>query len=247
MKIFLITGGDSTLAKYFKLLYPEKSILLSKKQCNVTLKNSINQAFKKYNFTHVINTAAITDVELCEKKPLKCFSVNAYGVNLLNEACIKYKKKLIHISSDYAVNPVNIYGWSKYFSEKIMSNRFLVIRTNFYSKKTYLVKILINKPVSAYQNVYFNPLSINELVKQIYKLSDCRGIKNIFSNKKISNYQFAKYLYKVFRLKNQKLIKKAQFKNNKNNAFRPLTSFIKSDIKIDILDDINEFKAYNKI
>ena len=247
MKSFLIVGGDSTLAKCFKYYFSKKSILLSKQQCNITLKDSIKQAFEQYNFTHVINTAAITDIELCEKKPLKCFSVNAYGVNLLNEACIKYKKKLIHISSDYAVNPVNIYGWSKYFSEKLVSRKFLIIRTNFYSEKSYLIKILINKPVFAFQNVYFNPLSINELVKQIYKLSDSYGIKNMFSNKKISYFQFAKYLHEVFRLKNQKLIIKKQFKNNKKNAFRPLTSFIKSDIKIDILDDINKFKAYNKI
>jgi len=244
MKKFLIMGGNSTLAKCFKLFYPEKSILLSKKQCNITLKDSIKQAFKKYNFTHVINTAAITDIELCEKKPLKCISVNAYGVSLLNEACLKYKKKLIHISSNYAVNPVNIYGWSKYFSEKVVSHKYLVIRTSFYSKKTYLVKILTNKHLSAYQNVYFNPISINELVKQIYKLCDYYGIVNIFSSKKISNYQFAKYLYKVFRLNNQKKIKKKRFKNNKNNAFRPLNSYIKSDIEIDILDDLKEFKTH---
>ena len=75
----------------------------------------------------VINTAAYTDVEGCEKNIEHVFRVNAQGVKNVAEACRETGSKIVHISTDYIFDgtkrapyneddktgPLNVYGKSK--------------------------------------------------------------------------------------------------------------------------------------
>ena len=137
---YLIIGGESRLAQCFFELYKKECWRLNKKECDITSLESVQKNIEKYPCRYVLNCAAITDIEKCEKDTELCFKVNVFGVFILNKICLQSGRKLIQLSSDYAVNPVNNYGWSKYLSEKFIHEKFLIIRTNFFDKSNFIVK-----------------------------------------------------------------------------------------------------------
>lgn len=245
MKQFLILGGESRLARCFKSLYSNDCVVLNKNQCDITEPPSLENIIKNINCFYVLNCAAVTDTDECEKNPLHCFSVNVIAVYYLNKLCLKYKKKLIHISSNATTNPSNMYGWSKFLSEKMVHPHALIIRTDFYDRDTYIVKNLMQqKPTKAYSNVYFNPISANHLAYQIYTHKNSSGIINIFTNKKISFFEFAQEFCDVFGLDKPRLVKSMKFKNTSNHTPRPLNLFVKSTINRSIIEDLIDFKQY---
>ena len=82
----------------------------------------------------IINTAAITNVDYCEKFEKNAFDVNVTGTKNIAKIAEKLGSKLIHISTDavfsgnkkfYAEedrpNPISVYGKTKLESEKIIS------------------------------------------------------------------------------------------------------------------------------
>ena len=82
----------------------------------------------------IINTAAITNVDYCEKFERNAFNVNVTGTKNIAEIAEKLGSKLIHISTDAVFsgskkfyveedkpNPISVYGKTKLESEKIVS------------------------------------------------------------------------------------------------------------------------------
>ena len=82
----------------------------------------------------IINTAAITNVDYCEKFERNAFDVNVTGTKNIAEIAEKLGSKLIHISTDAVFsgskkiyveedepNPISVYGKAKLESEKIVS------------------------------------------------------------------------------------------------------------------------------
>ena len=82
----------------------------------------------------IINTAAITNVDYCEKFERNAFDVNVTGTKNIAEIAEKLGVKLIHISTDAVFsgdkkiyleedepNPISVYGKTKLESEKIVS------------------------------------------------------------------------------------------------------------------------------
>lgn len=245
MAKYMILGGNSTLASFFLDKYSNESESFTKKECDITNLKNLDLILEKSKSEYVINCAALTDMKFCEKNPVKCFEVNSLGVLNLSKLCNKYNKKLIHFSSDYAVNPVNIYGYSKYYSEKLVNlNKDLVIRTSFYSPKYFIINSLIaskaSKVTPCYKNMFFNPISVTRLVDEIYKNKDRSGIINIFSDQKISKFVFAKMFAKTFKI-NKKLINPVDFIQKPDDIRLPLNSFVKSDIKINLEEDLSNF------
>jgi dTDP-4-dehydrorhamnose reductase len=245
MKKFLILGGDSVLAKNFQGNYSAECVVLNKIECDITNAKALEGVIKKTKCKYILNCAAITDIEYCETNPKKCFDVNSIAVYQLSRLCHKYNRKLIHFSSDYAINPVNVYGHSKFVSEKSVDPlNTLTIRTSFYSPDYYIIKsLLANKKTQVYKNMYFNPVSVTRLVKEIYKNKDRRGLLNIFTDRKISKYDFAKKVIEIFNL-DKKLIRPETYTKDQRHAQRPLDSFVKSDVKISLDEDLSVFKCF---
>lgn len=242
MAKYMILGGNSTLASFFLDKYSKESESFTKKECDITDFKKLDKILKKSKSEYVINCAALTDIKFTEKNPVKCFEVNSLGLKNISELCHKYEKKLIHFSSDYAVNPINIYGYSKYYSEKLIDlKRDLVIRTSFYSPKYFIIKsLLTGNSTTCYKNMFFNPISVTRLVEEIYKNKDKTGIINIFSDKKISKLNFAKMFAKTFKI-DEKLIEPVDFIQKPDEIKLPLNSFVKSDITINLEEDLSNF------
>jgi UDP-N-acetylglucosamine 4,6-dehydratase len=83
----------------------------------------------------VIHAAAMKRVEACEYNPFEAIQTNIVGTqNIINASIDCGVERVIAISSDKAVNPVNLYGATKLCQEKI------VVQSNSYvgPKKTRL-------------------------------------------------------------------------------------------------------------
>jgi UDP-N-acetylglucosamine 4,6-dehydratase/5-epimerase len=76
----------------------------------------------------VVHAAALKQVPACEYNPFEAILTNVIGAkNVIDAAIDRAVKKVLAISTDKAVNPVNLYGASKLCAEK------LFVHGNFYS------------------------------------------------------------------------------------------------------------------
>ena len=68
----------------------------------------------------VVHAAALKQVPACEYNPFEAVKTNIHGAqNIIDAAIDAGVKKVIALSSDTAVNPVNLYGATKLCSDKI--------------------------------------------------------------------------------------------------------------------------------
>lgn len=148
----LITGCNGFLARHLvKLLQSHNYQVLLCSKSELKIKNLPPQFFfQKLDITHteaienvvsqfqphyIINTAAITSVEVCERNPDLCFQTNVQAVENLALAAKKHNSFLLHYSTDFIFDgqqgpyneedlphPLNAYGNSKLSSEKILKN-----------------------------------------------------------------------------------------------------------------------------
>ncbi len=142
-KTILITGGTGSFGhacvSYFLKNYKCKKIIIfsrdEMKQYNMEKLYSSNKnlrffigdirdlerlklAFKGVDF--VIHAAALKHVPIAEYNPLECIKTNIYGSrNIVTAALEAQVKKVIALSTDKAVNPINLYGATKLCAEKV--------------------------------------------------------------------------------------------------------------------------------
>ena len=176
-KTILVTGGTGTFGRAFvkKLLsIPEikKVIIFSRDEFKQSvMQNEIKDGRMRYflgdirDFPRlerafngvdiVVHAAALKQVPALEYNPLEAIKTNVLGTqNVVDAALNNNVGKVIFISSDKAVQPVNLYGASKLCAERI------VISANAYrgeNKKTMF-------SVVRYGNVIGSRGSIVELV-----------------------------------------------------------------------------------
>ena len=85
---------------------------------DVRSKNSIDQAM--YGVDYVFHAAALKQVPSCEFYPMEAVKTNIIGTeNMLNSAINNNVKKVICLSTDKAVYPINAMGVSKSLMEKV--------------------------------------------------------------------------------------------------------------------------------
>lgn len=69
---------------------------------------------------YVIHAAAMKQVPACEYNPIEAIKTNIDGAtNVINAALNKGVKRVVALSTDKAVNPVNLYGGTKLVSDKL--------------------------------------------------------------------------------------------------------------------------------
>tara|TARA_B100000963_G_scaffold80683_1_gene68648 strand:- start:5091 stop:6077 length:987 start_codon:yes stop_codon:yes gene_type:complete len=103
---------------------------------DVREKQSINQAISGVDF--VFHAAALKQVPSCEFYPMEAVRTNIIGTdNLLNAAIDNNVEKVICLSTDKAVYPINAMGVSKSLMEKVfvaksrLSNKIKIIGTRY--------------------------------------------------------------------------------------------------------------------
>ena len=75
-------------------------------------------AFRSIDY--VIHAAALKQVPTAEYNPMECIKTNIHGAENVIHAALECRvKKIIALSTDKAVNPVNLYGATKLASDKL--------------------------------------------------------------------------------------------------------------------------------
>lgn len=106
------------MQKEFKLKYPEASKKLRFFIGDVRDKERLCRAFKGVDY--VIHAAAMKQVPACEYNPFEAIKTNIHGAqNIVDAAIDSGVKKVVALSTDKAVNPINLYGGTKLVSDKL--------------------------------------------------------------------------------------------------------------------------------
>ena len=144
-KILMITGGTGSFGKTILKRFlstkvseirifsrdEKKQDDLRRKLNNDRLKfyigdvrdyNSINQAMKNVNY--VFHAAALKQVPSCEFYPLEAIKTNILGAeNVMNSAVDNKVERVVVLSTDKSVYPINAMGMSKALMEKCMISK----------------------------------------------------------------------------------------------------------------------------
>lgn len=113
---------------------------------DITDEQNIHAVLGTYRPTHVIHTAAMTNVDQCELQPEACDLVNRQSVQMLSKYCQAHQIHLQLLSTDFVFdgeagpytetdqpNPLSVYARSKVEAEKIVQHahglNYAIVRT----------------------------------------------------------------------------------------------------------------------
>ena len=92
--------------------------------------------FATSGIDYIFHLAALKHVPICEDQPQEAIKTNISGTtNIVNAAILNKVKKVIDVSTDKAVEPINLYGMTKSVGEKV------IIQANNLSSDTKFVCI----------------------------------------------------------------------------------------------------------
>lgn len=102
---------------------------------DITNAAQVREVIEKTKPTHIIHTAAITNVDYCELNPIECEEVNVIATKLLVDISAQNNIHFQFLSTDFVfdgekgnyseddvVNPISIYGKSKADGEEYLVN-----------------------------------------------------------------------------------------------------------------------------
>ena len=143
-KAILITGGTGSFGKAFTKYVlenynPKKIIIYSRDEFKqFIMQNEFKEYKSKLRFfigdvrdrerlmrafegvDYVIHAAAMKQVPACEYNPSEAIKTNIEGAqNIIDAALARNVQKVVALSTDKAVNPVNLYGGTKLVSDKL--------------------------------------------------------------------------------------------------------------------------------
>jgi len=115
-------------------------------EADITERNQVDNTIRKYDARAVINCAAMTDVDACERDPMLASAVNAEGAQNVAEACRRASALLVHLSTDFVfdgkldrpyreddtTHPLSVYGATKLEGEHAIERaggKTLIVRT----------------------------------------------------------------------------------------------------------------------
>lgn len=145
-KTILITGGTGSFGKKFiqmafEYYEPHKVIVYSRDEYkqfkiknmfknepfanklrffigDVRDRDRLHRAFDGVDY--VVHAAAMKQVPACEYNPFEAIKTNIHGAqNVIDAAIEKGVTKVVALSTDKAVNPINLYGGTKLVSDKL--------------------------------------------------------------------------------------------------------------------------------
>lgn len=109
---------QDVMRKYFLEKFPEAISKLRFFIGDVRDKDRLYRAFNGVDY--VIHAAAMKQVPACEYNPFEAIKTNIHGAQNIVDAALDCKvKKVIALSTDKAVNPINLYGGTKLVSDKL--------------------------------------------------------------------------------------------------------------------------------
>lgn len=127
--------------------YPALQVVpLRREECDITERKNVENAIRKWDAQVIVNAAAYTDVDGCERNPMLAAAVNAEGAVNVAKAVHASGGLLIHTSTDFVFdgdtdrpykesdlpNPLCVYGSTKLEGERDIvrtTPRHCIVRT----------------------------------------------------------------------------------------------------------------------
>ena len=127
MRILVTGAGGQVGARVVEALAAHDVLGAGHDLLDLADREQVEQVVAEFAPDAVVNAAAMTDVDGCERDPERAYAVNALGVRTLAQATARRGAHLVHISTDYvfdgessvpyhewdAVRPISHYGRSK--------------------------------------------------------------------------------------------------------------------------------------
>lgn len=122
-------------------------------------KEQVKKIIDRHDIEYVIHAAALKHVSICEANPSRAAEINVMGSKNIIDLCLDREiKNAIAVSTDKAINPINVYGRTKYIMERMfLENNFSVYRGVNFLFSTGSVLDIWNNQIA--NNV---PITINE-------------------------------------------------------------------------------------
>ena len=207
--MILVSGNGILANELLKLSTDDLSItILSKKEMDITDEYKVSDVIKSFMMKpdfpkYFVHTSALTKpMRVNDKNPIMSMTTNIVGTANVAKICHKYDIKFIYISTDFVygpdkisdeddgLKPANNYGWSKLGGEcvsKLVPNS-LILRCG-------LCDIPFRHKI-AFNDVYRNSITHEEVAEIILKLKDETGVVNVGGEYK-SVYDFVSQYQKV--------------------------------------------------
>lgn len=252
MKTILLIGSNGLLGSSltiklknnFNLITVTRKSRDSNYQTDMSSKVDSQAIFNTTNPDIIINLAALTDVDLCEKNISLAYKANTRIVeNIASYTIKKPNTFVLQISTDHLYNLnmsaedditiINNYAMTKYCAEKCLSHaNSIILRTNFFGKSlsssaqglcnTMYQKASKGDELNLFNDVYFSPVSIASLCEIILICITKKipGVYNIGSKNGMSKELFILSFLKSCGLQNIKY-KSISVDNLKLETLRP--------------------------
>jgi dTDP-4-dehydrorhamnose reductase len=194
---------------------------------DITSRESTLKLVNQIKPDYIVHTAALTNVDYCEKHKEDAYQVNVIGTKNVAEAANEIGAKFVYISTDYVfdgeegfykedslTDPINYYGKSKLEGETITINtcdNFIIARTSVLygtnPKMNFVTWVLRElkdeKEIKIVEDQYNTPTLADNLAEITFELinNDATGIFHASGNERINRFDFVMKIAEVFNLK----------------------------------------------
>ena len=217
--------------------------------------DDIKSVFNRFIPTHVIHTAAMTNVDECEEFPLECEKLNVEATQLLFEAAQKIGAHFQLLSTDFVFdglkgnysetdtpNPLSVYALSKVSAENLVLTssypKFSIVRTIIlYGKANNLSRSNIvcwakealskGQPLSIIDDQFRAPTWADDLAWACIRICDLQktGIYHIAGPETMSIYDLVLRIAKFYSFSTDFLTKTDSLSLNQKAKRPPKTGF----------------------
>ncbi|GAB6266257.1 MAG: NAD(P)-dependent oxidoreductase [Methanothrix sp.] len=194
--------------------------------------NGIRDIIERMRPDVIVHSAALTDVDRCEREKDLAYKINVEGTRAIAEAARKAGSYLVYISTDYVfdgqrglyreeeeTNPVSYYGLSKLLGEQFCLDQGCIARTCvIYGSRPASGKVnfalwLLNalksgKEARVVTDQFITPTLNSNLAAMVLEAADrhLSGIYHLSGASRVSRYDFACELARAFDLDRQLII-----------------------------------------
>ncbi|TGE27008.1 SDR family oxidoreductase [Hymenobacter metallicola] len=247
VELIATSRGPNKLAE----LYPQVRFV----PLDVTDRTQVEQVLAAERPTHLVHTAAMTNVDECELNQEACWAQNVTAVENLVATCVQLGIHLTHVSTDFIFSgeegplseeatpaPVNFYGQSKLAAEQVVqasTGAWAIVRTvlvygtaHDYGRTNIVLwvrdSLRAGKPIKVVNDQFRTPTLAEDLALGCWLVAkhDATGIFHISSSEMLTPYQMALQVADYFKL-DKTLITRVDNSSFSQPAKRPArTGFI---------------------
>lgn len=197
-------------------------------ECDISDRGRLERIFREISPDLVLNCAAYTDVDGCERDPARAKAINADGAANLADACRPGGALLVHVSTDFVFDgaskrpyketdppePLSVYGKTKLEGERLVaerSPRHLVVRTAWtfgLNRPNFVTKILERaekeSKLKVVRDQVGSPTYTIDLAEAIMDLvkADAGGLFHVVNSGSCSRSDFARAILESAGIKN---------------------------------------------